>query len=152
RGGLGRFLWIFVLLAIVLAWWYFRSGEDRFGTDAMEAEDRTAAVTDPDDILVDLVDNATPAQIAAIEHDLDIKLELVDDVEAPQTGLYRAHVDAARRDAVIEQLAKRPEVEIAEPDAEATLSPGEAMEVLPGEPTDPGYPNDPLYNKQWNMR
>src|SRR5262247_1228688 len=127
RSGLGKLLWLFVLLAIVLVWWYFRGDKDAGNTEAEQAQDRAAAVTDPDEILVDLKDDATPDQIAAVERDAGIQLTLVDDT-AKDSKLYRAHVDPAQRDAIIDKLSKNPEVEIAEPDAQVQLSPGETDE------------------------
>jgi len=159
RSGGGRFLWLFVLLAIVVLWWYFRPEGNHHGASLADGRaDAYAAVTDPDDILVDLQDDATPAAIAALERDTGIRLTLVDDTAAA-TKLYRAHVDPARRDAILAELAKRPEVEIAEPDYQMTLSPEElASEAhAPVAPRpDPrasheGFPNDPQYKFQWHL-
>jgi serine protease len=151
RSGLGRFLWLLVILAIVALWWWSRPGSDPGATAAAQRADAASAATDPDDILVDLVDDASPAQLAAIERDAHIKLVLVDDTAAA-TKLYRAHVDPARRDAIIAALAARPEVEIAEPDAYVSLSPEEqavrAPDVGPGHEN---YPNDPKYKFQWHL-
>ena len=152
RSGFGRLLWLLVLVAIVVIWWHFRTETDPGAAVAQIEEDRQAAVTDPDDILVDLKDDASPAQIKAIEAAAGISLALVDDTAAA-TKLYRAHVDPARRDAIIAELAGNPEVEIVEPDAEFMLSPEEqALRVPLAEPTEPGFPNDPLYPKQWHLR
>ncbi|HET7502005.1 MAG TPA: S8 family serine peptidase [Kofleriaceae bacterium] len=152
RGGVSRFLWLFVIVAIVVLWWYFRPDGDPGATLAAQSADAAAAVTDPDDILVDLKDDATPDAIASIERDAGIRLVLVDDTAAA-TKLYRAHVDPARRDQILAQLAARPEVEIAEPDAQFMLSPDELAVRVPGvEPSHPGYPNDPMYKFQWHMR
>ncbi|HEX2690584.1 MAG TPA: S8 family serine peptidase [Kofleriaceae bacterium] len=155
RGGAGRFLWPFVLLAIVVLWWYFRPEGDPGATLAEQRADAALAATDPDDILVDLQDDVTPQAIAAIERDLGIRLALVDDTAA-QTKLYRAHVDPAHRDAILAALGKRPEVEIAEPDAQVMLSPEDAAEMAVRapelEPAHEGYPNDPKYKFQWHLR
>ena len=152
RSGFGRLLWLLVLVALVVIWWHFRSETDPGAAVAQIEEDRQAAVTDPDDILVDLKDDASPAQIKAIEAAADISLALVDETAAA-TKLYRAHVDPSRRDAIIAELAGNPEVEIVEPDAEFMLSPEEqAIRVPLAEPTEPGFPNDPLYGKQWHLR
>jgi serine protease len=156
RSGLGKLLWLFVLLAIVLVWWYFRGQKDVGNSEAEQAEDRVAAVTDPDEILVDLKDDATPEQIAAVERDAGIQLTLVDDT-AKESKLYRAHVDPAQRDAIIDKLSKNPEVEIAEPDAEVQLMPGDEADEEAATPVDvspahEGFPNDPDYPKQWHMR
>jgi len=151
RSGGGRFLWLFVLLSIVVLWWYFRPEGDRGATLAEQAADAVAAATDPDDILVDLKDDVTPEAIAAIERAEGIHLTLVDDTAAA-TKLYRAHVDPARRDAILAELARRPEVEIAEPDAQVMLSPEEAAVRAPvAEPTHEGFPNDPQYKFQWHL-
>jgi serine protease len=154
KRGLGRLLWLFVILAVVVLWWFSRPDVDPGATLAAQEADAIAAATDPDDILVDLKDDVTPAAIAAIERAVGVQLVLVDDTAAA-TKLYRAHVDPARRDALIAELARRPEVEIAEPDAQLTLSPQElqAAEVrAPAvEPTHEGYPNDPQYKFQWHL-
>jgi serine protease len=150
RAGASKILWLLVALAIVLLWWYFRPEGSHKVAQPLDAE--AAAAIDHDDILVDLKDDATPA---AIERDLGIHLTLVDNSgEAAQTKLYRAHVPADQEDAIIEALEKRSDVEIAEPDSMMALSPEDmqAIEVPETSPTDPGYPNDPLYSKQWHMR
>ena len=154
RGGMSRLLWLLVIVAIVVIWWYFRGNPDRGATAAEISTDRSAqlAGTDPDDILVDLKDDATAGDRAALEQDLGIQLALVD-ATAESTQLYRAHVDPARRDAIVAALEQRAEVEIAEPDSEISLSPGEAELRAPlEEPAQPGFPNDPLYIKQWHLR
>jgi len=151
RSGGGRFLWLFVLLSIVVLWWYFRPEGDPGATLAEQAADAVAAATDPDDILVDLKDDVTPEAIAAVERAEGIHLTLVDDTAAA-TKLYRAHVDPARRDAILAELARRPEVEIAEPDAQVMRSPEEAAVRAPvAEPTHEGFPNDPQYKFQWHL-
>jgi len=145
-------LWLLVLVAVVFLWWYLRPEEDR-GVGAAEIEaDRVAAIaTDPDDILVDLRDDTSAATVAAIERQLGIDLVLVSHQSADEQ-FYRAHVDASRRDAVLAALAARGDVEVAEPDALFALTPFESLEVAPVAPTDKGYPNDPLYEKQWHLR
>jgi serine protease len=150
--GLSRLLWLLVILAIVVLWWYFRPDGHHAVSEAQYEADAIAAETDPDDILVDLHDDATPD---AIERDLGIELKLVDDSGvAEQTRLYRARVDPAQRDAILAELAKRPEVEIAEPDAHFSLEPTAMMVAIEevAAPQHEGYPNDPLYPKQWHMR
>jgi len=149
RSGPGRLLWLFVILALVFLWWYFRPEGQPDATAQLDAD--AWAETDPDDILVDLKDDASPD---AIEQQYGIDLVLVDNSGvARQTRLYRAHVDPAQRDALLAELGKRADVEIAEPDAQMALSPAD-MEVRAPivEPTTPGYPNDPQYKFQWHMR
>jgi len=151
-GSFGRLLWLLVIAAIIVLWWYFRGRSEDTETrqQIRQADYVTAADTDPDDILVDLKDDASPD---AIEKALGIDLVLVDDSGiAAETQLYRAHVDPAERDAIIAKLSARSDVEIAEPDAEMMIPAGEAIAVEVPQPTEPGFPNDPLYPKQWHMR
>ncbi|HUJ59514.1 MAG TPA: S8 family serine peptidase [Kofleriaceae bacterium] len=153
RGGAGRLLWLLVIIAIVVLWWWFRPGAATHQA-VTEADSWATPGAVPGEILVDLKDNATPAQVAAIERDLDIHLALVDsDGEAQKTQLYRAEVDPAREDAVRAALEARPEVEIAEPDAMVSLSPDEMAMASPvDDAKKPGFPNDPMFGKQWNLR
>src|SRR5262245_37939317 len=152
RGGIGRLLWLFVIIAIVVLWWYMRPDGSAGVTPEVERADAYAAPSDPDDILVDLRDDATPDMIAAIERDIGVKLVLPDDFAA-QTKLYRAHVDPAERDAIIARLAHRPEVEIVEPDFEVQVSPEDEMQFrAPAvHPVHDGFPNDPQYKYQWHL-
>ncbi len=146
-----KVLWSLVGVATAVTAYVHRTDTDPGVTAAEEAADAATAVTDPDDILIDLKDNATPATIAAIEKALGIKLELVSD-QSFDERFYRAHVESWRRDAVLAALSLRPEVEIAEPDATFSLLPGESISVSLDEVMQPGFPNDPLYKKQWHMR
>jgi len=146
-----KILWSLVGVATAVTAYVHRTDTDPGAGSAQEVEDAANAVTDPDDILIDLKDNATPATIAAIESDLGIKLELVSDQSADEQ-FYRAHVDPSRRDALIAALEARPEVEIAEPDAEYSLLPGEEVKITAEQIQWKGFPNDPLYAKQWHMR
>jgi serine protease len=145
--GTSRFLWLLVILALVLLWWYFRPAAE---TEMTAHADDAYAETDPDDILVDLKDGTSPD---AIEQAFGIDLVLVDDSGiAAKTSFYRAHVDPLRRDEILAALAKRSDVEIAEPDAHFSVSPGEAFELPEADPSSPGYPNDPQYKFQWHMK
>ncbi|MDQ3295584.1 MAG: S8 family peptidase, partial [Myxococcota bacterium] len=59
----------------------------------------------------------------------------------------------AQRDSLLAQLAKRSDVEIAEPDAMMQLSPTDMLVRAPAvEPKHEGYPNDPKYKYQWHLR
>ena len=150
RPGPSKVLWLLLAIAIVLMWWYLRPKHDPGADAAQEMSDHASAATDPDDILVDLKDDASPQTIAAIERDLGIDLVLVSD-QSEDEKFFRAHVDPAQRDAILAALSARPEVEIAEPDSHVQLSPGEAH-AAPVVPTWEGFPNDPQYKFQWHMR
>jgi len=148
--GVGRIIWLLIIIALVILWWYFRKAPEE--TKLVTAADEVTSMegADPDDILVDLVDDATPD---AIEAAFGLDLVLVDDTAASHK-LFRAHVDPAQRDALIAALAKRSDVEVVEPDSLMMLSPIDMMAsepVIPG-PAEPGFPNDPLYGKQWHLR
>ncbi len=151
RRGVSKLLWLLVALAIVALWWFYGEHPDAGVSAAQEQSDRLTADSDPDDILVDLKDNTSAAQVAAIERELGIDLVLVSD-ESADEQFYRAHVDPAKRDALIAALAKRSDVEIAEPDSLMSIPAGEAALIATPGPTEPGYPNDPMYPKQWHMR
>ncbi|HEY0482199.1 MAG TPA: S8 family serine peptidase, partial [Kofleriaceae bacterium] len=154
RGGPGRILWVLVLLAIVVLWWFFRPEGKHGPTAEAEHSDAYFAAIEPDAILVDLRDDATPATVAAIERDAGIKLALLDDTAA-QTQLYRAHVDPLRREAILGRLRARPEVEIAEPDFQMALTPeddGSLVHAPPAGPSEEGFPNDPQYKYQWHLK
>jgi serine protease len=152
RGGASRLLWLFVILAVVVLWWYLRPDVAPGAAADVERYDAYAAPSDPDDILIDLRDDATPATIAAIERDIGVKLVLPDDY-ALSHKLYRAHVDPRDRDAIIARLAQRPEVEIAEPDFEVQVTPEDEMQFRapPAGPEHEGFPNDPQYKYQWHL-
>ena len=149
--GASRLLWLLLILAIVLLWWYFRPESSHKVAQISGAE--AAQAIDRSDVLVDLKDDATPAQVSAIDRELGLHLVLVDNAgEAAKTQLYRAHVDPAREDAIVAALSQRPEVEIAEPDSIVQL-PAQEQEVRETlEPAHEGFPNDPLYGKQWHLR
>src|SRR6476620_4109985 len=108
KKGSSKILWLLVALMIVLVWWFFRPQHDPGAGAAQEQADATSAQTDPDDVLVDLKDDASPQTIATLERDLGIDLVLVDDT-AKSTKLFRAHVDPAREAGILARLAARPE-------------------------------------------
>ncbi len=146
RGGL---LWLLVLILVFVAWWYFRPSEDTAATADEIAADRAAGIdTDPDDILVDLVDDASASDIAAIEREFGISLTLVSD-QSRDERFYRAHVDPLRRDALVAALSRHPQVELAEPDAYVFVSPGEGFAAPDAQHQ--GFPNDPKYKYQWHL-
>jgi serine protease len=149
----GRLVWLLVIAAVVFIWWHFREPAST-KVDQIKATDAEAQLAiDRDDVLVDLKDNATPDQVAAIEKQIGAKLELVDSTgEASATQLYRAHVDAANEDSIIATLQANPLVEIAEPDSFMQLDPSEVSEVTETPATQPGFPNDPDYKYQWHLR
>jgi serine protease len=142
-------LWLLVLLLVVVIWWWWKPPEDN-GRRA-DADDAAAAVTDadPDDILVDLADDLSDAEVSGIERQYGIDLVLVSD-QSRDEQFYRAHVPAADAPRLVRALAADPRVEIAEPDAEYQLFDTRPPDERGG--LEAGYPNDPMYKYQWHMR
>jgi serine protease len=99
------------------------------------AEDIVPTVTEHQEgvLVLDLMDDLTPDQVASLEATLGMDLELSTPFSADE-GLYRVKVsDLAAAEAAAEA---NPLVENAEPVRQ--------FEAL-------GYPDDPMYDKQWNM-
>jgi serine protease len=143
-------VWLLVLVLLGVAWWYFRAPADNGATADRLALDYAAADgADADEILVDLRDSASDAQVADLERRYGIDLDAVSD-QSLDERLYRALVSPADRDALLARLAAEPAVEIAEPDATVTLSPAEAF-AAPVAPAWDGFPNDPKYVFQWHL-
>jgi serine protease len=94
------------------------------------------ATFQPDEVLVDLRDNASAVDVSALETRLGIDLEL-NSVYSQDEKLMHAHVDPARREAVLAELRRDPEVEAAEPEA--------LFKAF-------WTPNDPRFKDQWNFK
>jgi len=141
-----------VVVALVAVAWHLDKSEDKGADQAQLDADSIAAVgADPDDILVDMKDDLSDAQVAQLGKDVGVDFVLVSS-ESKDERFYRAHVDASREAAVLAALTARPEVEIAEPDATYSLSPDELAASPPpvgGEWA--GFPDDPLYKHQWHL-
>ena len=151
----GNLLWLLVLLAVAFAWWFTRSTPTTGVSAAEEAADRLAATAalDVDDILVDLRDSVSDADVADLERSLGIDLRLVSD-ESLDERFYRAHVRADRQADLLRALNAHGDVEIAEADSYMHIPVGEThLRFAPtAEDQRRGFPNDPLYSKQWHMK
>lgn len=143
--------WILLLVAMAVAFFYFKPDQQNGASQADLQSDRMAALgADPDDILVDLVDHASAAQVQAIERDLGIDLVLVSD-QSEDEQFYRAKVPAEQRDSILAALSKHPKVEIAEPDATFMIDPNSMVRAPLIDAEWAGFPNDPKYRFQWHM-
>jgi serine protease len=145
-------LWVLVLVAVVFLWWYFRPGST--GDVPFDDHRTNAAMTlgaDPDDILVDFEDDVSTSTVEAVERELGIDLVLVSK-QSEDERFYRAHVDPYRQASILAALSKRGDVEVAEPDSVATLSPTAAVLAPLADGQWADYPNDPQYKYQWHMR
>ena len=127
KGRRGNLFWLILLLIVVAVWWFWRRPADN-GVAAHAPTVQELMGSDPDDILVDVRDDASDADVAALEQAAGVDLVLVSD-QAKDERLYRAHVPADRRDALLATIAALPNVEVAEPDAQVSLSPWSATAV-----------------------
>ncbi|MCP4803965.1 MAG: S8 family serine peptidase [Proteobacteria bacterium] len=84
-------------------------------------------------VVFDLIDDTPLPDIEALERDLGIDLEYSSDVSADE-ALLRAEVSDVA--AIVAAAQGHPLVEVVEPVVEFEAS---------------GYPNDPMWDKQWNM-
>jgi serine protease len=157
RGGKSTVLWLFVIVALVVLWWWMRPDGDRNGSATLDsrglpvATAAEAATADADEILIDLRDSASAADVAAIERDHGLVLRPVSDHSVDER-FYIAAVAPSRRDAVLAALAADTRVEIAEPDATYHLIDDIGAAAPTDGPAWEGFPNDPLYKYQWHMK
>lgn len=128
-----------------LLWW--GSGEDP-ERSAVQPTVREAPAG-PGTLVVDLVDGASQADLQAIEARLGVDLDWAHPLSIDE-GLAVGHVpDVA---AAVRALDGNALVEVAEPLMEIRLDPEELAQVdVVAEPA-AGFPNDPMYGKQWNLR
>ncbi len=133
-------------------WWMWRAPAQTTVSDNQQRIDLAHGVgMDPDDILVDFVDDIAISQVEAVSAQLGISLQLVSN-ESVNERLYRAHILPERRDEVLLQLKKLAVVEIAEPDALFQLTPFPVVQApLVVSDTTESFPNDPLYKHQWHL-
>jgi serine protease len=143
-------LWLLVLLAVLLVWWFWQPPADN-GHVRAASDDVSAAA---DEIIVDFADADGDARVAEVGRALGVDFHLVSS-QARDERLYRAHVDPAARDAILAQLSALPDVEAAEPDANYLLidgdQPGARAVPPPNDPQWKGFPNDPQYKFQWHL-
>jgi serine protease len=151
RKRISGLLWFLVLVAVLVLWWYLRPSGDAQNVHAEPNVDLDAQqYGDPDDILVDLRDDADDDDVEAIERQLGIDLVLVSD-QSLDERFYRAHVDPAERDALLATLSTHADVEIAEPDALMSIPQSYEAVQPSGDVRWEGFPDDPMYKHQWHM-
>lgn len=102
----------------------------------------------PGILVVDLVDGATEADVRAIEARLSADLDWVHPLAVDEALVEGDVSDLA---AAMRLLQDDPRVEVAEPSLTFQLDPLPAEVVLPDASATTGFPNDPLYGKQWNL-
>lgn len=107
-------------------------------------------------LIVDFADGADLTAIRARYPELAI------DWNSPNVAdeaIARVSADATAIPGLLERFAQDPEVEFAEPNLRVSLAPvegfSETQDFLPDDDEPPAkdtFPNDPHYDKQWNMR
>ena len=99
-------------------------------------------------LVVDLVDGSTEQDLAAIEQLLHADLDWTSPLSVDE-ALAQGQVDDLAE--AVRVLAAHPLVEVAEPMIRFEL-PEEAVAVVPASEIRTGYPNDPMYDRQWNLK
>jgi len=107
----------------------------------------------PGVLVVDLVDGNTDSELASLDQATGLDFEYVS-ADAHDDGIVEGWVpDLAAAEAAIDGLGI---AEVAEPDVQYVLSPDEqlsnAATATDADGVSEGYPNDPLYGKQWHMK
>ena len=113
----------------------------------------------PTQLLVDLRDDTTDEDEAALESALNVELRL-NSPQAADERLFIADVDRSRLSELVNQLKDDPRVEFAEPNFIYSLPEGEntALERWASgtsgapSPQRGPLPNDPLWSRQWSFR
>lgn len=155
-----RLTYLFVLVALAIALYlYWRGKQDTSyvapsnAVATLEAELASPA-TRADQLLVDFVDDATDAQVAALGKRLGVRLALNSKFSL-RRRLYRAVIRPSRARELLQRLRKETLVERSELDAVYGLPPLEATATAftanDAEPLKPGFPNDPKYKFQWHL-
>jgi serine protease len=148
RSGL---MWLLLLLAVFLVWWFWRPPADNGHAAGIDWEG-----ADINEIIVDFNDDVSPERVAEVGARFGLDLRLVSK-QSEDERMYRATVDPARRDVILAELAKLGDIETAEPDATYHLIPsawGRTEVELPEHLVDDewaGFPNDPQYKFQWHL-
>lgn len=132
------------LACAALFWWLGGPAPQRSNPAPTLAE----VPSEPGTLVVDLQDGATEADLQAVSAKLGATLDWVHPLAIDEALAQGEVADLA---AAMRALAGDPRVEVAEPSITFSLDPADGVEVdVSGQAA--GFPNDPLYNKQWNMR
>ena len=153
KNPLSRFFWLLVIAAVVILFWLFRPAPDTGNTLAEQRADAASATAllDPSEIVLDLRNTDSDADVAKLANDYGLQLSLVSP-DTQSDRMYRAKVDPSRRDALIAELSRRPDVEAVEADSYITLDdPTAGPFVAAPAPLHKGFPNDPQYKYQWHL-
>ncbi len=159
-----RYRYLLVLLVLALAvYLYWRGKQDTEyvpPTRSVAAKSGALGAT-TDQLLIDLDDDVSDAQVAALSKELGLKLEL-NSAFSKVRRLYRATVRPKRLPALLGKLRKNALVQHAEADQlyripalemNATRLSSSAMAGIKTatEPSKPSFPNDPKFKYQWHL-
>lgn len=141
-----RKTWL-TLLGVAIAagsvgWWVSGSGPERQLPVPV-----APAAEGPGLLVVDLVDGATEADVQAIEAKLGADLDWVHPLAVDEALVEGEVSDLA---VALRRLQGDPRVEVAEASQTFSLEPGDLAGPPEVEPR-AGFPNDPMYGKQWNL-
>ncbi|MCB9688546.1 MAG: peptidase S8 [Alphaproteobacteria bacterium] len=100
-------------------------------------------------LVVDLVDGASEADLQKVEAELGVDLSWLSELTVDEALAVGEVPDLAAALAVLRDEAL---VETAEPELMLSLDPEELSVATVSETLPDGYPNDPLYEKQWHLR
>ena len=139
----GRALSGALLLATFGAVWAFAPSPVERHKPAVPAVDPTSATDGT--LVVDLADGASEDDLQEVEGRLHANLDWVSS-ESAVDGLAEGHVDDVA--AALDALAGDPRVEVAEPEQILEATADYDLDTAPLA----GYPNDPMYPKQWHLR
>jgi len=112
------------------------------------------AETVADEIVVDLQDNITDAEITALGQSVGIELRY-NSIHAVAAKLMVAKINPLDRERILQALRASPLVEAAEPQFIYRLQQAPAAPAAPAAPTGSAarfVPNDPEYRRQWHLR
>ena len=156
--------WLLILLLIVaVAIWLWYTGRlgapNKLALGPVPVSELAGGGAGDSDVLVDLRDDASDAEVRSLEQRFGLKLQANSPLSSSDDRLYRTRVSRARLVDLLRRLRAEPGVEDAEPDQVYGIPPLEAAvtrftDEKPGDKfpaPSPGFPNDPKYRYQWHL-
>ncbi len=104
----------------------------------------------PDEIVVDLKDDATDQQIAALGESIGVQLQFAS-IHSRAARLMVARIDPANRTRILAALRTNPLVEAAEPQLLFHYDQAPAPDPSGSASSGRFVPNDPEYHRQWHL-
>lgn len=155
-----RTTWLVVSVLIAATWSYtwWRGQRDLAAPTerarAVAAASEVGPAGSDEDLLVDLVDDASAEQVARLERKYRLKLRF-NSRFSRAARLYRGRLGRRVARRLLKKLRAEPLVERAELDIQYSIPPLELkatrFERGSGEAKRPSFPNDPKYKYQWHL-